>query len=67
MKKIKKNIIEALDFLKNNPTETLTKVSELFNIDRHTLGDYQKFKINNNNLFQNVKNLEDNYLYFFTD
>ena len=67
MKKIKKNIIEALDFLKNNPTETLTKVSELFNIDRHTLGEYQKFKINNNNLFQNVKNLEDNYLYFFTN
>lgn len=45
MKKIKKEIIDAVEYSINNPSISLTKVSQEFNIDRHTLSKYRKIDI----------------------
>lgn len=51
MKKIKTQILDALDYLEQNPTISITEASQLFRIDRHTLADYHNNKLNHNNLF----------------
>lgn len=45
MLKIKKEIYEAIKFLKSNPNKSITKIAEQFNIDRHTLSKYQNFNL----------------------
>lgn len=40
MLKIKRNIVDAITYLKTHKDETLTSVSKRFNIDRHTLSKY---------------------------
>ena len=45
MKKIKSEIMDAVEFLINNPSISLTKVSQEFNIDRHTLSKYSKLDL----------------------
>lgn len=45
MKKIKSEIMDAVEFLINNPSISLTKVSQAFNIDRHTLSKYFKLDL----------------------
>lgn len=65
MKKIKKNIINALDYLEQNPTESISKTATIFNIDRHTLSDYQIKHIDKELLFESQNNKE--FLYLFSN
>lgn len=45
MKKIKNEIVEAIEFLRNNPSMSLTKVAQQFNTDRHSLSKYSKINL----------------------
>ena len=45
MKKIKNEIVEAVNYFKSNPSESLTAVAQLFNVDRHTLSKYSKMDL----------------------
>lgn len=67
MKKIKKRLLNAVDYLSQNPTATLTKTAKDFQVDRHTLNDYLNKNFNKNNLFESQKENEEDFLYFFTD
>ena len=65
MKKLKKIIIEAIEYYKQNPTKSLTKVGEIFQVDRHLISKYLK---NDEYLlykFNNKSNLTDEYMYYF--
>ena len=65
MKKMKKNLIPAIEYSLQNPTISITKVSELFGVARHSVGKYK------NNYFlytyDNKSNTDDEYLYYFSD
>lgn len=67
MKKIKKSILAAVEYVHNNPTESLTAVSKIFGVDRHTLGQYCTQTYDSSNLFENQANPEDDSLYYFTN
>lgn len=69
MKKIKKNILDAIDYLQNNPKNSITQTAILFNVDRHTLSDYvsKRSDYPQNNLFISKKEPDNGYLYFFTN
>lgn len=67
MKKIKKTILSALDYLEQNPLESVSQVAKLFHVDRHTLSDYRSKDINKNLLFENSKKDDDNFLYLFSE
>lgn len=47
MLKIKKEIYNAIIFRRKNPNISITKISEQFNIDRHTLSKYENFNLDN--------------------
>lgn len=67
MKKIKKQILKALEYLEQNPDQSLTQIGKKFQTDRHTLSRYlQKDFINKNNLYENSQGIDD-YLYYFSD
>lgn len=67
MKKLKKEVISAIEYSIQNPTISLTKVSELFNIDRHTLSKYKKNNLYLEYKFINQSNPSDEYIYAFSD
>lgn len=65
MKKLKKIVIEAIEYYKQNPTKSLTKIGEIFQVDRHSISKYLK---NDEYLlykFNNKSNLTDEYVYYF--
>lgn len=67
MKKVKRSIVEALDYLEQNPSETLTKAATLFGVDRHTLSDYRcKKTFDRSALRESCKN-GDEMLYCFSE
>lgn len=67
MKKIKKNILNALEYLEQNPTSSITFVANLFQVDRHTLSNYRTKRIDRTLLFENKQNKSDDYLYLFSN
>lgn len=67
MKKIKKNILNALEYLRNNPNRSITETAKLFNIDRHTLSNYMNQDWLDKQFVENQQNLEDPYIYYFTN
>lgn len=67
MKKIKKKILEAIDYSIQNPTISLTQIGTIFKVDRHTICDYKNKNFNKENLFESHKPNEEEFLYFFTD
>lgn len=71
MKKIKKIYLEAVEYLMQNPTKTVTAVAQQFQMDRHTLSDYwglvQSGRLNKSNLFESHKANDAEFLYYFSD
>lgn len=67
MKKIKKQILSALEYYNQNPTTSLTSISKIFKVDRHTLSDYLKKDFSLENLFDSQKKKENDYVYYFSD
>lgn len=65
MKKMKKNLVLAIEYSLQNPTVSATKVSQMFGVERHSLSKYKKdyllYKYDNKN------NPDDEYLYYFSD
>lgn len=55
MKKIKKNIIDAINYIKKNPDKSITDTAKLFNIDRHTLSKYKNY------------NFKEEYLFYYNE
>lgn len=47
MLKIKKEIIEAVKYKKDNPQTSITQIALIFSIDRHTLSKYENFDLDN--------------------
>lgn len=67
MKKIKKQIILAIEYSLQNPTISITQVSKIFNVDRHAISKYKK---NNEYLNYNIDNAsdpDDENLYYFSE
>ena len=66
MKKINKKVIEAIEYIKQNPTVSMTQAGQIFNMDRHIISkylkndDYLKYNI------ENQSNIDDEYLYYFS-
>lgn len=67
MKKIKKQILDAIDYLEQNPTISITEASQIFHIERHTVATYRNKEFNKNNLFKSQKPNEEEFVYFFSD
>lgn len=65
MKKMKKELVSAIEYSKQNPTISNTKVSELFNVDRHSLAKYKKDDLYLNFKFENISDQNDKFLYWF--
>lgn len=63
MKKMKKELVPAIEYSKQNPTISNTKVSELFNVDRHALAKYKKDDLYLNFKFENMSDQNDKFLY----
>ena len=65
MKKMKKNLIPAIEYLLQNPTISMTKVGQLFNVDRHAIAKYkntyQLYK------YENQSDKNDEFVYYFSD
>lgn len=73
MKKLKKEIIDAVEYSINNPSISLTKVSQEFNIDRHTLSKYINLDLSkykyffNNEWYYLDSNEEDAIKYYVSN
>lgn len=65
MKKMKKELVPAIEYSKQNPTISNTKVSELFNVDRHALAKYKKDDLYLSFKFENMSDQNDEFLYQF--
>lgn len=66
MKKINKKVIKAVEYIKQNPTVSITQAGQIFNVDRHIISKYLK---NNDYLKYNIENqsnIDDEYLYYFS-
>lgn len=65
MKKIKKSVVSAIEYFIQNPNIPITKISKIFQVDRHLItkykNDYCIYK------YKNMSNPEDEYLYYFTE
>jgi len=51
MRKIKKEVVEAIEFKQNNPSLSIAKVAEIYKIDRHTLSKYLNMDLSNYKYF----------------
>jgi len=67
MKKIKRKVIEAIEYSNNNPTISVTKIGEIFGVDRHSISKYKKESILFKTLYENQSDKQDEYLYYFTE
>lgn len=67
MKKMKKNLIPAIEYSIQNPTISITKVGQIFNVDRHSISKYKKDNLYLNYHYINQSNLEDEFIYAFSD
>lgn len=65
MKKMKKNLIPAIEYSLQNPTISVTKISELFGIERHSVTKYKNDYLLYT--YDNKGNPNDEYLYYFSD
>ena len=64
MERIKKAIVEAINFLEQNPKMSMTQAGELFGADRHGIAKYRK-----NNEYKKFKfesPIFPDYIYYFT-
>lgn len=67
MKKMKKKLIPAIEYSIQNPTVSLTKVGELFEVDRHGLAKYKKDNLYLDYRYENHANPEDEFIYAFSE
>lgn len=67
MKKMKKNIINALYYIEQNPNESLTSVGNKFKVDRHTLSDKIKENQFKKYIYESHKIGDEDFLYYFTE
>lgn len=67
MKKMKKNLIPAIEYANQNPKVSITKVSELFNVDRHALSKYKKDNLYLEYKYENQSDKNDEFLYSFSE
>lgn len=66
MEKIKKNTLNALQYMENHPNISLTKLAEMFGSERHIIRKYQKKQDYNKYTFLNKNNINDTYIYYFS-
>lgn len=66
MKKIKKKILNAIDYVNQNQSVSLTDAAKKFGIDRHTLSDNLKKEYDKDCLFQSCKDGDEEFLYYFS-
>lgn len=67
MKKMKKKLVPAIEYSIQNPRVSLTKIGELFGVERHGLAKYKQNNLYLNYQYENQTNLDDEYLYSFSD
>lgn len=67
MKKMKKKLIPAIEYSIQNPTISITKVGEIFNIERHQIAKYKKDNLYLQYHYINLSNPDDEYLYYFSE
>ncbi len=67
MKKMKKKLVSAIEYSIQNPTVSITKVGEIFNIDRHSIAKYKKNNLYLQYHYANFSNPNDEYLYYFSE
>lgn len=65
MKKMKKNLIPAIEYSIQNPQIPITKVGELFKVDRHSISKYKANNLYLEYKFKNASNKNDEYIYQF--
>lgn len=67
MKKVKKNLVKAINQKESHPTESLTKIEKIFNIDRHSMTRNAVFiKEKQDSFVENQSNKKDEFLYQFS-
>ena len=67
MRKLKKNILEAVEYVVENPQISLTTAARIFGTDRHSIKRYLSLGIKKENLFESSKANNKDYLYYFSD
>lgn len=67
MKKMKKNLVPAIEYAIQNPTISITQISNLFNVDRHAITKYKKDNLYQEYQYENQSNPDDEFLYSFSD
>lgn len=67
MKKMKKKLVPAIEYAIQNPKISITKVSEIFEVDRHALSKYKKNNLYLEYKYENQSDKNDDYLYSFSD
>lgn len=66
MKKLNKKTIAAIEYLKQNPTISMTKTAELFNSDRHAIAKYKKDDLYLMFSYENQNDANDEFMYYFS-
>lgn len=65
MLKIKKVLVEAIEYLREHPEFSMTKVASLFLVDRHMIAKYKDADFSQ--WVNNLSNIDDCYLYYFSE
>lgn len=67
MEKMLKQVAIAIEYSKQHPELSLTKVGIKFSIDRHQIAKYSKDDKYKKYIFENKANSQDKYLYYFNN
>lgn len=65
MLKIDKQLVEAINFYKQNPQYSMTKIGDMFSVNRKLIAKYKDYDFSN--WVNNLSDEQDTNLYFFTD
>lgn len=67
MKKLNKRVKQAIEYSVQNPTISITKVGQIFNVDRHQIAKYKKHNLYKKYNIVNQTDNDDAYLYYFDE